>query len=209
MKNKTKWVFFLWVFIVAVFAGGTFLIAKHFNLHPASAAQPDADMQMDVQSGGDVSDTASAAGGNATVPTKQFSGEGYAFSAPASWNVERTASDTIAVHPDAASPDAACKIEMSAFPYSPDEDASEWIAHRIGADPSLAVVERSSAEVSFASGTGVEWSGTIDSAPTTLVYAFNDAHAYEIAPSVVGGSSSNDPASCNDMLQEFLSTLTI
>ena len=57
-------------------------------------------------------------------------------------------------------------------------------------------------------GSGVEWIGTIDGLPTTLVYAFNGRHAYEIAPSVVGEGAAGD-AQCSDMLQLFLSTLKI
>jgi hypothetical protein len=114
------------------------------------------------------------------------------------------------VHPDASSSAVACKIEVSAFPYSAGADGmADWIAHRIGADPSVAVTEQSSANVTLADGgTGVEWIGLIDGLPTTLVYAFNGQHAYEIAPSVVGEGAAGD-AQCSDMLQSFLSTLKI
>ena len=74
---------------------------------------------------------------------------------------------------------------------------------------SVAVTEQSSGNVSLADGgTGVEWTGTIDGLPTTLVYAFNSQHAYEIAPSVVGESSAGN-GQCGDMLKSFLSTLKI
>ena len=64
-------------------------------------------------------------------------------------------------------------------------------------------------DVSLAGGAaGVEWIGTIDGLPTTLVYAFNGQHAYEIAPSVVGEGAAGD-TQCNAMLQSFLSTLKI
>jgi hypothetical protein len=48
----------------------------------------------------------------------------------------------------------------------------------------------------------------MDGLPTTLVYAFNGQHAYEIAPSVVGEDATRD-AQCSGILQSFLSTLKI
>lgn len=188
----------LWLIIAASASGLTFLAAEHLgrgtNVQPAAtmeaglspAAQPDA----------------------APVPMQNFSNDGYAFIVPAAWNIERTGTDTIALHPDDASPDAACKIEVSAFPYSSDMDAADWIAHRIGADPSLAVVEQSAGEVALANGTGEQWTGTIDGVATTLVYAFNGDHAYEIAPSVVEEGTVGS-SSCSDMLQAFLSAFSI
>jgi hypothetical protein len=138
------------------------------------------------------------------------SDDGYACSVPARWNIEKTGNDTVAVHPDASSSVATCKIEVSAFPYSAGADGmADWIAHRIGADPSVAVTEQSSADVTLADGsTGVEWIGTMDGLPTTLVYAFNGQHAYEIVPSVVGEGAAGD-AQCSDMLQSFFLTLKI
>lgn len=206
MKKQPHGILFAWILIVALVAGGIFLVFAHFGAHGEMGmiAAPAMESNMDVeQNDSTASDTAPAA-----VAMQTFSDNGYAFSIPASWNIERTGSDTIAVHSDSASPDAACKIEVSAFPFPPNTDISDWIAHRIGADPSLAVTEESSENVSFASGTGVKWMGTIDEIPTTLVYAFNDGHAYEIAPSVVH-SGANDSASCDDMLGTFLSALTI
>jgi hypothetical protein len=85
---------------------------------------------------------------------------------------------------------------------------ADWISHRIGADPSLTVVEQSSEDISPNGGTGVQWTGTIDGIPTTLVYVFNASHAYEIAPSVVG-EGADGSAPCSDMLQAFLSGLKI
>ncbi|HEY5221137.1 MAG TPA: hypothetical protein VIJ29_03270, partial [Candidatus Paceibacterota bacterium] len=122
--------------------------------------------------------------------------------------IERTGSDTIALHPAASSPDASCKIEVSAFPFTSETDAADWIAHRIGADPSLIVAERSSEDVSVNGGGGVKWTGTIDNMPTTLVYLFSARHAYEIAPSVIGESADGD-TQCDDMLETFLSKITI
>ena len=85
---------------------------------------------------------------------------------------------------------------------------ADWIAHRIGADPSVAVVQRSSEDVPVSGGTGVKWVGTINDIPTTLVYAFNAQHAYEIAPSVVG-EGEDGAMQCNDMLASFLSASAI
>ena len=114
--------------------------------------------------------------------------------------LKRPGADTIAVHPDASSSGVACKIEVSAFPFVAGADVADWISHRIGADPSLVVVEQSTENVSIASGTGVKWIGTIDGIPTTLVYAFSADHAYEIAPSVVGDAADGS-AECDDMLE--------
>jgi hypothetical protein len=202
MKKQPKGILFLWVLIAAAAAGGTFLLCGHLGLGSAPAAQPGVDISPDVSASG----TAVAA-----VAMQNFSdpNDGYSFSVPASWNIERTGTDTVAVHPDAASAGDACKIEVSAFPYSSGADGmADWIAHRIGADPSLAVVERSSEDVTIGGGTGVEWTGTIDGLPTTLVYAFSDSRAYEIAPSVIGEGAAGD-APCSDVLQAFLSALTI
>ena len=202
MKKRSQGVLFLWVLIVAAAAGGTFLLCRHLGVGAAPAVQPGADISPDVSASG----TAAAA-----VAMQNFSdpNDGYSFSVPARGNIERTGPDTVAVHPAAASAAAACKIEVSAFPYSSGADGmADWITHRIGADPSLAVVERSSGDVTIAGGTGVEWTGTIDGLPTTLVYAFSDSHAYEIAPSVIGEGAA-DGAPCSDALQAFLSTLTI
>jgi hypothetical protein len=210
MKKQSRGIFMLWVLIVAAAAGGTFLIVEHLGAGGApgggmaSAVTPDVDVTND---GSAANDTAVA-----TVAMQNFSNpdDGYAFSVPASWNIEKTGSDTVAVHPDASSSVATCKIEVSAFPYSAGADGmADWIAHRIGADPTVAVTEQSSANVTLAGdGTGVEWIGTIDGLPTTLVYAFNGQHAYEIAPSVVGEGAAGD-AQCSDMFQSFLSTLKI
>jgi hypothetical protein len=210
MKKSSKGILFLWVLIVAAVAGGTFLLAEHLGVGVA----PGGGMGPAVTPDADVSNDSSTASGTATaaVAMQNFSNpnDGYAFSVPASWNIEKTGSDTVAVHPDASSSIAACKIEAAAFPYSAGADGmADWIAHRIGADPSVAVTEQSSANVALADGgTGVEWIGTIDGLPTTLVYAFNGQHAYEIAPSVVGEGAAGD-AQCSDMLQSFLSTLKI
>lgn len=204
MKKQSRGLIFLWALIAATVAGGTFLICEHLGAGTASAVRPDVDVSPDdaTDNSGDVSAPAAAAA------LQTFSNDGYSLSVPASWNIERTGSDTIAIHSDPASPDVACKIEVSAFTYSSDVNMADWIGHRIGADPSLAVVERSSEDVSIDGGTGVKWTGTIDGISTTLVYAFGDARAYEIAPSVIG-EGADGSAPCDDMLQTFLSGLTI
>jgi hypothetical protein len=199
MKKSSKGVLFLWVLIVEHLGVGA---APGGEMAPA--VMPDADITTD--------DSVASGTVAATVAMQNFSNpdDGYAFSVPTSWNIEKTGSDTVAVHPNASSSVAACKIEISVFPYSAGADGmADWIAHRIGADPSVAVTEQSSANVTLAGdGTGVEWIGTIDGLPTTLVYAFNGQHAYEIAPSVVGEGAAGD-AQCSDMLHSFLSTLKI
>jgi len=201
--------FFLWMFIVVMVAGGTFLFIEHSapgvttDGGAAASVSPATEPNTDIQQGNDVSSTMTA-----TVVMQTFSNDGYSFDVPASWNIERTGTDTIALHTDASSTSAACKIEVSAFPFASGVDVADWIGHRIGADPSLAVAERSSENISFASGTGVKWIGTIDGISTTLVYAFNGQHAYEIAPSVIGDSVSGS-AQCDDMLKVFLSALKI
>jgi hypothetical protein len=213
-KKRSQEVLFLWLLVGAAFAGGTFLICEHLGTgtaagagagpmvaaqEPGADAQPDADVSPDDFASG----TATAA-----VPMQTLSNDGYALRVPASWNIERTATGTIAVHPDAASPVAACKIEISAFPFTAGTYVADWIGHRIGADPSLSVAERSSEDVSVKGGTGVKWIGTIDDVPTTLVYLFSGSTAYEIAPSVIGGDA-NGNARCGDMLGTLLSGITM
>ena len=209
MKKQSRIMLFLWMFVVVIVGGGIFLLIEHHAPAAATdagvsgsvspATQPDAD----IQQSDDASTTIVA-----TVAMQTFSNDGYSFDVPASWNIERTGTDTIALHTDVSSTNAACKIEVSAFPFASGVDVADWIGHRIGADPSLAVVERSSENISFASGTGVEWIGTIDGMPTTLVYAFNGQHAYEIAPSVISEGAGGS-AQCDDMLGTFLSALKI
>jgi len=217
MKQRSKGILFLWLVIAVVAAGGTFLIAEHLGVgtapgarpEPAVTVQPNADAQPDVsmQQDNPTSDDASGVPADA-VPMQTFSSDGYSFNVPASWNVERTASDTIAVHPDAASPDATCKIEVSAFPFAAGTDIAGWIGAHIGADPSVSVAEQSSEDVSVSGGTGVKWIGMIDGIPTTLVYLFSADRAYEIAPSVIGEGASGD-SQCDDMLETFLGAITI
>ena len=208
MKKQSRGIFFLWALIIAVAAGGTFLICRHLGVGVAPAAQPMA--EQDTQPGTDASpDISVSAPAGAAVPMQKFSNDGYALNVPASWNIEKTGSDTIALHGDASSSAAACKIEMSAFPYAAGADGiADWISHRIGADPSLSVVEQSSGDVAITGGAGVRWTGTINDIPTTFVYAFNAQHAYEIAPSAIGEGADGAPQ-CNEMLQTLLSGLTI
>lgn len=206
----------MWVLIAAAVASGTFLICEHLGVGVAPGvalntsgvtAEPAATSGADASWDGSTDVTSDAAA--TAVPMQQFSNDGYAFSVPARWNIERTASDTIAIHPDASSSLAACKIEVSAFPYTGGANGmADWISHRIGADPSLVVAERSSEDVSFSGGTGVKWIGTIDDIPTTLVYAFNESHAYEIAPSAIGEGADGAPQ-CDSIVNKFISTLTI
>jgi hypothetical protein len=155
--------------------------------------------------------------------SQRFEGTGFTVGVPPDWRIERAASDSVALYDhDPAASDASstiCKIEVSAFPFSPspDGDVGAWITARIGADPSLAIVEESSGDVAVDGGTGVRWNGTIDGVPTTLVYAFGASHAYEIAPSVVAtGSSSAEFASdgagsvpCDGALDTFLSSFSV
>lgn len=215
MKKQSKGIFFLWILIVLMASGGTFLLIGHLGAGAASgggissdeATVPIAQPYADIENSGAASGIAPA-----PIAMKNFSNPdaGYSFSAPTRWKIEKTGTDTVAVHSDASSSVAACKIEVSVFPYSAGADGmADWIARRIGADPSLTVVEQSSANVALANGgTGVEWVGTIDGAPATLVYAFNAVHAYEIAPSVTSDTA-NGAAQCSDMLQSFLSTFSI
>ena len=148
---------------------------------------------------------------------EQFAGDGFTIAVPAGWRVERMASDSVAVYdhdPAADASSSVCKIEVSAFPFAPSDDEGAWIAARIGADPSLKVVEESSGDVAVNGGTGVRWDGMIDGVPTTLVYAFSANRAYEIAPSVVSnvaGAAGTDAATalCDDALDTILSQFSM
>ena len=159
-------------------------------------------------------------GGELASPAamERFTGEGFAAAVPVGWRIERAASDSVAVYDrDPSLPGAtstACKIEISAFPFSPSDDESAWIAARIGGDPSVKVVEESSGAVAVSGGTGVQWSGTIDGAPTVFIYAFSADHAYEIAPSVVGAPTAGDSidggnAQCDDALNAFITRFSM
>ncbi len=161
-----------------------------------------------------------SANGELASPTAmdRVTGEGFAVAVPAEWRIERTASDSLAVYDRdpsfAGATSTACKIEVSAFPFSSSDDESAWIAARIGADPSVAVVEESSGDIAVNGGTGVQWNGTIDGAPMTLVYAFSRDHAYEIAPSVIGSLSSADDGwggntQCDDALDAFVAQFSM
>lgn len=152
-------------------------------------------------------------GGGASSGAQKMSGDGYSFSVPAGWRVEQNASDALAIYPDpiaaTSSSMVSCKIEMSVFPALSGTDEASWISSRIGADPSLAVAERSSAAIDVSGGSAVAWEGTIDGVPTTLVYAFSTHHAYEIAPSVINQTTAEGNAPCAAALETFLSQLTL
>lgn len=146
--------------------------------------------------------------------------EEYAFNVPDSWYVENSGENTVVVYPDYAPTDSSssptCKIEMSVFPYASSTSISDWISGRLGADPTVNVVEQSSEHISIDDGneSAIKWIGTMNGIPTTLVYAFGESHAYEIAPSVVSagndeGADASANATCNDNLNIFLQTLTI
>ena len=149
-----------------------------------------------------------------TLGTRTVAGDGYAFDVPQAWRVEQNGNDFIAAYPDSFSLSSsstattACKVEMSVFPLARDMSAADWISNHIGADPSLAVIERSSESISVNGGSGVKWNGTIDGVPTMMVYIFGDGHSYEITPSVIGANVVGN-ALCEDALEMFLSQLTV
>lgn len=197
MKQKHKRTYIFLSIAVIVIGGGIFLLYRHLDAGRAA---------------GTPNDSNSSPRGAQSADVQMFSGDGYSLGVPAGWRVEQNAKDELAAYPDpvaaATTSTESCKIEMSVFPYAPSMSAADWISGRIGADPSLAVTERSSADVAVNGGTAVEWNGTIDGTPTTLVYAFSEDHAYEIAPSVVNETGSGN-AACDDALETFLSRLTI
>lgn len=197
MKTKKGKMAALTLAFVAA-AGGTIFFCRQGNVRgtfPAAgmrvaddvAGSPSADIDTSVP-----------------TATAMFPENGYSIRLPIEWRVERTGTGTIAVHPPAGERSAACKVEMSSFPFSAGSDPAAWIAERIGADPSVSVVERSSEGVSFDGASGVRWTGTIDGMTTTLVYAFAGSRAFEIAPSMIGGT---DASPCDDMFGTFLSGL--
>lgn len=183
--------------VAAIVAGGIFLVYRHIQngIVPGYEFLP--------------------ASSSVSTGTQTISGDGYVFGIPAGWYVEQGSKNVIAAYPDHYPATStlyeaavACKIEMSVFPYSQSTSAADWISDHIAADPSLAVVEQSSEDVVINGGIGMKWSGLIDDAPMTLVYAFNKEHAYEIAPSVVNGKILGN-AECSNALDTFLSHLTI
>jgi hypothetical protein len=195
MEKSSRRIIFVWGLIVLAIACGTFLMCKHLGNSTGGR-------------GGAGAAPAGSQPNASSVAMQNFSNNGYAFSVPTSWSIEMTSSDTIAVHPDASSSIASCKVEVSAFSYASSTDTADWISRRIGADPSVSVAQRSSEDVSVSGGSGVKWTGTIDGIPTTLVYLFGDHHAYEIAPSAIGEGADGAPQ-CGDMLQTLLSAFTI
>jgi hypothetical protein len=193
MKKQSWSSLVLLVLVVAVVVGGIFLIYRHFG-------------------GGGVSERAAGSGNPAVAGMQTFSGDGYSLGIPADWRVEQNGKDVVAAYPDiaaaATTSTPTCKIEMSVFPYAPSTSVADWISKRISADPSIAVIEHSSGDIVVSGGSGVRWNGLIDGAPTTLVYAFSNDHAYEIAPSVINATSVGN-APCANALDTFISQLTI
>ena len=190
----------LWVMIGAVFAG---------SIAAAVMVERDAPAKGPFPADGELASPAAE---------ERFTGEGFAAEVPADWRIERAASDSVAIYDrDPSMPEAtstACKIEISAFPFSSLDDEGAWIAARIGADPSVKVVEESSEDIAVSGGAGVRWNGTIDGVPATFVYAFGADHAYEIAPSVVGAGAAGDAAgggntACNDVLDAFVAQFSM
>lgn len=195
MKNLSQSGLVILFLLLALIAATIFLAYQHFDNNPVAGG------------------SSGVTGGMATgVDMQKFSGDGYALAVPASWYVEQNSKDVVTVYPDhalaASSSTPSCKIAMSVFPYAPNTSEADWIAAHIGADPSLAVTEKSSEDVTVSGGSGVKWIGIIDGAPTTLVYVFSQDHAYEIAPSVINETSADD-TQCTDELQTFTSQLTI
>lgn len=198
MKKQSRSLSILLFLVVVVIAGGIFWAYRHFSKNSDSERE------------------LSAAARVTAVGMQTVSGEGYSLSVPSSWYIEQSGKNVVAAYPDrtlaAASSTvpgaAACKIEMSVFPYAPSTSVADWISGRIGADSSLAIIEQSSEDLAVSGGTGVKWNGLIDGAPTTLVYAFSKNHAYEIAPSVINEKTAGN-ALCASALETFLSQLTI
>jgi hypothetical protein len=203
IKKRSRGILSLWLIIAAAVAGGTYLLCAHSgnkNVSPLDTSP----MMMNS--------TTTDLDADIATNTQAFSGNGYTFNVPADWYIEKSGDDSVAVYPDhsstSSSATATCKIEMSTFSYSSNVSAADWISGRIGADPSLAIVERSSADVPIAGGSGVQWNGTIDDVPTILVYAFGADHAYEIAPSVVNEQTAGN-VQCQGALDTFLSQLIL
>lgn len=215
MKKHSRGILSAWLIIAALTAGGTFMIYRHFikNITDASVAPADG------------STPGPALAADMTAAPQTFSGDGFSFEVPTSWYIEKNGKDSVTLYPDysPASSDSAsayassgiphgaiCKIEVSEFPYFSGTNASDWISAKLGADPSIAVTEQSSADIRVNGGTGVEWNGTIDGVLTTLVYAFSNRHAFEIAPSVVNETATDDGnAQCADALNTFIAQLTL
>lgn len=201
-KKRAVRIVFLWLFIAVVAAMGAFVFCLRFGKLSVASTNSSAD---------------NSASTTAPVAMQNFSGNGFSFSVPQSWYVEKNGNDSVAAYSDYAPSTTSstasgetCKIETSVFAPVPSAGIAGWISNRLSADPSVAVVERSSNDLSVSGGTGVQWSGTIDGVPTTLVYAFSSSHAFEIAPSVVNQTQTDaGSAQCADALSTFLSNLTL
>lgn len=198
-NNKTVRVF-VWIVIGVVIGAGIFLLAIRAR-------------RVDVGS------TAGAA--TTTDQSIADGATGYHFVIPASWYFEKNSSSGFAVYPDyspaesssLSAPNSAnsaaplCKIEVSIFPYSPATAPGDWIASQLSVDPTQDIKEQSTAQVALGDAQGIEWNGTMNGIPTTLVYAFTDDKAYEIAPSTLSETSTAE--NCGDALGILLEKFNI
>jgi hypothetical protein len=165
--------------IIAVCAAGAFFVSAHFKKITTSEFAP-----------------------------QRFSGKGYSLDVPLDWRIEKNGEYFITSYPPITSGDVGCKVEMSAFSYSSSTNMDELIADRIGADKSLTIVEHSTQDISVRGGSAIKWIGTIDDTPMSLIYAFGDHNAYEIASSRIIAPGT-DLSICGNVADQFLSYLTI
>jgi hypothetical protein len=167
------------------------------------------------------SDRATSDGGDEVVAN---AAEGYYFSMPTNWYVERGADSEFAVYPDydpadASSSPAQCKIEISAITLALDSGPitetglSDWVTQILHADPTANIAEISRTPMVVGGTPALEWRGVLNNVTTTLVYAEAPAGTgavgsnnkiFEIAPSTLSEASDADNDSCDLDLQALV-----
>jgi len=150
--------------------------------------------------------------------------EGYSFTMPSNWYLEKNGNGTLIVYPDydpstassSSSPD--CKIEVSTLsgPGGSEkitpEALNSWITQYLHADPTAIVSEISRKNFEIGSAQAVEWNGVLNSVTTTLAYIPAGGAArgkiIEVAPSSLLDASDAD-GDCNLDFHAFLANLQI
>jgi hypothetical protein len=225
MQNKK----YLWVglavLIVAVFAVSAVIrdwstssgMPDHPGFNNGSiGSYPDSDTFSD-----------NTQGGFENNPSDRFisnTADGYSFTMPPNWYLEKSGNGTFTVYPD-YDPDAAsssgspdCKIEVStlAGPGGSEKITPEvlnpWITQYLHADPTAVISETSRRNFQIGSVQAVEWNGVLNGVKTTLAYIPAGGVALgkiiEVAPSSLSGASDAD-GDCSLDFQAFLANLQI
>jgi hypothetical protein len=127
----------------------------------------------------------------------------YRFTVPAEWQTESIGGGGIAVYPRGATTSSVpqCKIELSVF-QNPDRISLDaWLPAHLRADPTLTVTQTSLEAREVDGISALQWAGTIEGIPTTLVYWAHGTWIYELAPSSLAADVL--PTACAGYLDEL------